>query len=230
MRSNSLERDASQLTRNIDRINEVSLDLPRLLQRAELAGGMGVGQETVDSIDGKRSPNINQKARWQNRSENSAIGEFSRFRFRADKLTTPLFALWRVIAWRRRIDTRVDIAMVIVRTVLVLVIVVHLKTASTIRLMRTHGGGIGVMVMQAASKHNVRTKCDERQAMNGASKHGAKFSEGMGGGLFAVRVTESISSEIRITRSRSTKMLRPTSAVHAPCQLAREDKSVGTSE
>lgn len=89
--------------------------------------------------------------------------------------------------------------MVIVRTVLVLVImvVVHLKTASIIAVMGTSGGGIGVMVMQATSKHNVRTKCDERQAMNGASEHGAKFSDSKSGGLFAVRGTESISIDFR---------------------------------
>ncbi|MCS7466329.1 hypothetical protein NZK35_06525 [Stieleria sp. ICT_E10.1] len=150
MNSNSLERDASQLTRNIDRINEASLDLPRLLQRAKLAGRVTAGQKAVDSIDGKQSSNIHRETGWQRRREYSAIRIFSRFRFRADKLTTPLIALWSVIAWLPGV-TRIGAAMVIVRTVLVLVImVVRLEIGSiTTRMVGTHCGRIGVMMMQA---------------------------------------------------------------------------------
>ena len=45
-------------------------------------------------------------------------------------------------------------------------------------LLGTHAAGIGVVVMHATSKHDVRTKSDECQTMNGASKHEIDFSVG----------------------------------------------------
>ncbi|QDV85345.1 hypothetical protein TBK1r_43240 [Stieleria magnilauensis] len=45
------------------------------------------------------------------------------------------------------------------------------RSSITARMMGTHCGRIGVMVMQTTSKKNVRVKRDDRQAIDGASKH-----------------------------------------------------------
>lgn len=52
-------------------------------------------------------------------------------------------------------------------------------------MMGAHRGRVSVLVMQATSKRNVRTECDERQAMNEASKHEVYHSKDQidGGGI-----------------------------------------------
>ena len=67
---------------------------------------------------------------------------------------------------------------VILGTVIVVIVVNIMSFFASTGLLGTHGGGIGMVVMHATSKDDVRTKSDECQAMNGASKHEINFSVG----------------------------------------------------
>lgn len=122
--------------------------------------------------------------------------------------------------------------MLIVRTVLVLVIivVVRLKNVSIIAVMSTHGGGIGVRVMQATSKHNVRTKCDERQAMNGASKHGYQSPKVRAEDCSQLAGLSQSQLKPASAQCRSIQVLWLSFVTHAPCQLAKQDELLGTSQ
>lgn len=108
--------------------------------------------------------------------EDAAIGEVVGLRPGNHKRATPLITLWRVIArhWRRLFLA--NDAVMLGHTLLMHVIVRPDRLPIT-GMMGARRGRTSVLVMQATSKRNVRSECDERQAMNEASKHEDFHSE-----------------------------------------------------